>query len=116
MGVALVIHVFGVHSHNSAGDPASFRIPTYVISNFEYSCHGGFRAKLHPISRGSALVPPSAQSAISIARPPGLGLQTPFGTIHSPNITPDPDTGVGRWSLELVTHAKRRLGVSPQRT
>jgi hypothetical protein len=58
MGVALVIHVFGVHSHNSAGDPAGFRIPTYVISNFEYSCHGGFRAKLHPISRGSASVLP----------------------------------------------------------
>jgi hypothetical protein len=58
MGVAFVIHVFGVHSHNSAGDPAGFRIPTYVISNFEYSCHGRFRAKLYPISRGSALVLP----------------------------------------------------------
>src|SRR5215469_10750864 len=58
MGVAFVIHVFGVHSHNSASDPAGFRIPTYVISNFEYSCHGGFRAKLHPILRGSALVFP----------------------------------------------------------
>lgn len=28
----------------------------------------------------------------------GLPLQTPFGTIHSTNITPDPDTGIGRWS------------------
>ena len=58
MGVAFVIHVFGVHSHNSAGDPAGFRIPTYVISNFEYPCHSGFRAKLHPISHRSALILP----------------------------------------------------------
>lgn len=29
----------------------------------------------------------------------GLALATPFGTIHSTNITPDPETGIGRWSL-----------------
>jgi mono/diheme cytochrome c family protein len=28
----------------------------------------------------------------------GLPVQTPFGTIYSLNITPDPDTGIGRWS------------------
>ncbi|WP_111536363.1 cytochrome c [Palleronia aestuarii] len=28
----------------------------------------------------------------------GLPLPTPFGTIHSTNITPDPETGIGRWS------------------
>jgi mono/diheme cytochrome c family protein len=28
----------------------------------------------------------------------GRELVTPFGTIHSTNITPDPDTGIGRWS------------------
>jgi mono/diheme cytochrome c family protein len=30
----------------------------------------------------------------------GLPLSTPFGTIHSTNITPDPDTGIGRWTGE----------------
>ena len=30
----------------------------------------------------------------------GLPLPTPFGTIHSTNITPDPDTGIGRWTGE----------------
>ena len=29
----------------------------------------------------------------------GLRLDTPFGYMLSPNITPDPDTGIGRWSL-----------------
>ncbi|WP_425518403.1 c-type cytochrome [Paraburkholderia edwinii] len=28
----------------------------------------------------------------------GVAMQTPFGTIYTPNITPDPDTGIGRWS------------------
>jgi mono/diheme cytochrome c family protein len=28
----------------------------------------------------------------------GRALPTPFGTFYSPNITPDPETGIGRWS------------------
>jgi mono/diheme cytochrome c family protein len=28
----------------------------------------------------------------------GLPIATPFGTIYTPNITPDPDTGIGQWS------------------
>jgi mono/diheme cytochrome c family protein len=28
----------------------------------------------------------------------GRALPTPFGTIYATNITPDPDTGIGRWS------------------
>jgi len=30
----------------------------------------------------------------------GLAIPTPFGTLFAPNITPDPDTGIGRWSAE----------------
>jgi mono/diheme cytochrome c family protein len=41
----------------------------------------------------------------------GLGLRTPFGTIYSTNITPDPDTGIGRWSPQAFTRAMRE-GVS----
>jgi len=28
----------------------------------------------------------------------GRAISTPFGTIYTPNITPDPDTGIGRWT------------------
>ena len=28
----------------------------------------------------------------------GRPLSTPFGTIYATNITPDPETGIGRWS------------------
>lgn len=30
----------------------------------------------------------------------GLPFRAPFGTIYSTNITPDPDTGIGRWSAQ----------------
>lgn len=41
----------------------------------------------------------------------GLPLSTPFGTLYSTNITPDPATGIGSWSLEAFTRAMRR-GIS----
>jgi len=37
----------------------------------------------------------------------GLGLATPFGTIYSTNITPDPDTGIGRWTSAAFRRALR---------
>ncbi|WP_176061240.1 c-type cytochrome [Paraburkholderia sp. BCC1876] len=37
----------------------------------------------------------------------GLPLATPFGTIYATNITPDPETGIGNWSLEAFTRAVR---------
>jgi mono/diheme cytochrome c family protein len=42
----------------------------------------------------------------------GRALATPFGTFYSPNITPDPETGIGRWSDEQFLHALRD-GVRP---
>lgn len=37
----------------------------------------------------------------------GKPLQTPFGTIYTTNITPDPQTGIGRWSREAFARAMR---------
>ena len=37
----------------------------------------------------------------------GVALKTPFGTIHGTNITPDPDTGIGRWSEAAFVRAMR---------
>ncbi|MFY2819414.1 c-type cytochrome [Achromobacter xylosoxidans] len=38
----------------------------------------------------------------------GLALETPFGTIYSTNITPDPQTGIGRWSFAAFERAMRQ--------
>lgn len=37
----------------------------------------------------------------------GLALVTPFGTLYSTNITPDPQTGIGSWSLPAFERAMR---------
>jgi mono/diheme cytochrome c family protein len=42
----------------------------------------------------------------------GRAIATPFGTFYSPNITPDPDTGIGRWSEAQFLRALRD-GVRP---
>jgi mono/diheme cytochrome c family protein len=30
----------------------------------------------------------------------GLAMPTPFGTLYTPNITPDPETGIGKWTAD----------------
>ncbi len=42
----------------------------------------------------------------------GRALKTPFGTFYSPNITPDPETGIGKWREEDF-HRALRDGVAP---
>jgi mono/diheme cytochrome c family protein len=43
----------------------------------------------------------------------GLRLDTPFGYMLSPNITPDPDTGIGKWSYADFDRAMRH-GINRQ--
>jgi mono/diheme cytochrome c family protein len=38
----------------------------------------------------------------------GVGLNTPFGVIYSPNITPDKETGIGSWTKEDFRRAMHR--------
>jgi mono/diheme cytochrome c family protein len=35
----------------------------------------------------------------------GPGLKTPFGTFYAPNITPDPEAGIGNWTIEQFARA-----------
>lgn len=42
----------------------------------------------------------------------GVALKTPIGTLYPPNITPDPETGIGAWSdLDFVNAVQH--GISP---
>ena len=43
----------------------------------------------------------------------GRSLATPFGTFYSPNITPDPEHGIGSWSEDAFAGALKR-GEGPQ--
>lgn len=43
----------------------------------------------------------------------GVGLETPFGTFVPPNITSDPNAGIGRWTLAQFSDAMSN-GMGPQ--
>ncbi|MFA3920676.1 cytochrome C [Ruegeria hyattellae] len=43
----------------------------------------------------------------------GVALDTPFGTLYSPNLTTDPEHGIGGWSQAQFARAVRE-GVSPE--
>lgn len=55
--------------------------------------------------------PGEGESALELAG--GRSLETPFGIFYSTNITPDPETGLGRWSNEDFIRAMRE-GLSPE--
>jgi len=42
----------------------------------------------------------------------GLPVETPFGTIYAPNITPDKETGIGNWTEDEFDRAMRE-GINP---
>jgi len=42
----------------------------------------------------------------------GVALETPFGTLYSPNLTTGPEHGIGGWTRAQFTRAVRE-GVSP---
>ena len=43
----------------------------------------------------------------------GRALETPFGVFYTPNITPDPATGIGNWNEQDFVRALRE-GISPK--
>jgi mono/diheme cytochrome c family protein len=45
----------------------------------------------------------------------GVAIVSPFGTFYAPNISPDPDDGIGRWSEADFVNAVRK-GISPDGT
>jgi mono/diheme cytochrome c family protein len=68
---------------------------------------GGSFAGQSSIERGEYLLHASGCTSCHTAKTDdavplagGLALETPFGTFYAPNITPDPETGIGSWSDE----------------
>lgn len=59
-----------------------------------YACHTNVKENGQPLAGGPAL-------------------KTPFGTFYAPNITPDPEHGIGRWTDAQFLRAMRE-GISPR--
>lgn len=76
------------------GDEAAIRRGEYIFNAAGcYGCHTDVKGK------GAMLAG-------------GRRLKTPFGDFLAPNITPDPDHGIGNWTLQDFTRAIRE-GISP---
>ncbi len=60
-----------------------------AVSHGEYLIHAGGCIDCHTDDE---------KEAVPLAG--GRSLETPFGTFYSPNITPDPTTGIGEWTDE----------------
>src|SRR4030095_4175255 len=68
-----------------ARTPSATRVP--VQTDGEYLARAGDCVACHTARGGEPFAG-------------GLEMPTPFGTIFTPNITPDPETGIGKWSAD----------------
>ena len=91
IGAALALTLLTTASLAAADEGASGRGEYLVRAGGCFSCHTAAGGR--PLAGGRALA-------------------TPFGTFYSPNITPDPDTGIGRWTDAQFLRALRE-GVRP---
>jgi mono/diheme cytochrome c family protein len=91
IGAAFALTLLSAACPSAADEDASGRGEYLVRAGGCFSCHTA--AGGQPLAGGRALA-------------------TPFGTFYSPNITPDPDTGIGRWTDAQFLRALRE-GVRP---
>jgi mono/diheme cytochrome c family protein len=79
--------------------PAATALAAGDATRGEYIFHAGGCQSCHTAKNGALLAG-------------GVRLDTPFGTFVAPNITPDPEAGIGGWSDDDFIRAMRE-GLSP---
>ena len=100
LGVALLAWLVSTFL-NRSGDPSAKMTQAMtpeLISKGAYLARAGDCVACHTSPGGKAFAG-------------RLGIESPIGTIYSTNITPDNDTGIGRWSYGEFERAMRR-GIS----
>ncbi len=91
---SLAVFTLGMVSHGAAAQPRDAERGEYVFASA--GC-----ASCHTVPEGGAFLAG------------GRELKTDFGSFFTPNITPDPETGIGGWSDEDFLRAMRE-GLSPE--
>jgi mono/diheme cytochrome c family protein len=97
--LGMSVHTVAQTASSDASNAAASTDPA-LISRGEYLAKLGDCAGCHTVPKQGA---PFAG---------GLAMGSPFGTIYSTNITPDPQTGIGHYSYADFEHALRD-GVAP---
>jgi mono/diheme cytochrome c family protein len=100
--VALNVRDEGEGVDLPAADSVTTRTPADLIARGEYLARAGDCIGCH-----------TARGGVPYAG--GRGIETPFGTVYAPNLTPDPQTGLGRLVGErlLARAAQRTLARRP---
>ncbi|MES5483691.1 cytochrome c [Bradyrhizobium sp. INPA03-11B] len=80
VGLALALSPATASAQQKAADPA-------VIAKGEYLARAGDCIACHTAREGKTFAG-------------GLPMKTPFGTLYTSNITPDPQTGIGTWTSD----------------
>src|SRR5258706_327470 len=88
------------HQVSAAGLPAHVA----DVKNGEYLFHAGGCASCH--------VSPDTDKAAPTELAGGLKLDSPFGIFFVPNISPDPDYGIGKWTTVDFVNAMK-FGTAP---
>ena len=83
--VALNVRDEGEGLDSPVADSIATRTPADLIARGEYLARAGDCIACH-----------TARGGVPYAG--GRGIETPFGTVYAPNLTPDSQTGLGQWS------------------
>ena len=86
--------------------------PVYPASDASMSDTDAMERGEYLVKTGDCIACHTSQSEQGAAFAGGLKIDTPFGSLYSPNITPDKETGIGGWSEDDFVTAMRD-GVSP---
>src|ERR1700728_1193576 len=92
---ALTLLLIGVPLAPTDPSPAAIAADPALVAKGEYLAHAADCVACHSAHGGAAYAG-------------GLGMGTPLGTIYATNITPDPETGIGQYSLQDFDRALRR--------
>jgi mono/diheme cytochrome c family protein len=94
-----------------------YRTARAILAGFLLFGDGRAEPSTEDVARGKALTIAGDCASCHTAEPAkpfagGKRIDTPFGGIYSPNLTPDRDTGLGGWS-EADFYRALRYGVAP---
>jgi mono/diheme cytochrome c family protein len=92
VGILAVIAALALHFLRPGALPATSKqsqltATTQIINRGEYLARAGDCVACHTVPNGAVFAG-------------GRAMATPFGNLYVPNITPDDDTGIGRWTAD----------------
>jgi alcohol dehydrogenase (quinone), cytochrome c subunit len=105
-----LLAAFGCIAAVAQADTATLSPDAALIARGAYLAKAADCAGCHTAAPRAAQ--PGTPPALSPPFAGGLGMASPFGTIYSSNITPDPHAGIGRYSYDDFARALRD-GVAP---